>query len=90
MKTTWKTHIFPSEEGATELSGLRNLPPKPCELNMIPKTHEKVEEGNWLHRGADLHKHAIAHTPTLTTYSHIGVKNKRKNYYLRSWLCSHE
>lgn len=89
MKTRRKTHLFPTEEGATELSGLRNLSPKPCELNMIPKTHEKVEGGNWLHKGADFHKHAVAHTPTLTIHTHIGVKNKRKNYYLRSWQCSH-
>lgn len=73
MKTSWKTHIFPIEEGATELSGLRNLPPKPCELNTIPKTHEKVEGNNWFHKGADF-TNMLLHTPALTTYTHMEVK----------------
>lgn len=69
MKTSWKMHIFPIEEGATELSGLRNLLPKPWELNTIPKTHEKVEGNNWFHKGADF-TNMLLHTYLHSQHTH--------------------
>lgn len=92
---TYEPYCQRSNRGpARRLSGWRHLPCKPDNLNSIPRTQVKVEEGNWLqsvfwppHRH---HGTSISPIYTKISFQNVFKRNSQFSYFnlkRKYWKC---
>lgn len=78
-----KEQKLPTEEWARWLSGLRNLPPEPGEINLTPKLMKRWKErtDSTLMIPTYVLWHTHTYTHNIHIHIHTGIKKKRKTYH---------